>query len=294
MSVQALPLAHLCACSEEAFVAHLGGVFEHAPWVARAVAQARPFASAAALHAAMMDGLRALPEAQLVELLRGHPELAGVQARAGAMTADSIAEQGGLSLGALGDDTAERWDRLNARYGERFGFPFILCIRRHTRASALRVFERRLRNERPAELRQALEEIGRISRLRLAARIADHGLDDVAGRLSLHVLDLTRGTPARGLRVELDELAGEARTRLVATTIAGPDTPLLDGQPLRIGRYELKLHAAEYFGERSAQARSDEPFLAVVPIAFGIDEPEGRIALRVTLTPWSYAAYRGA
>jgi 2-oxo-4-hydroxy-4-carboxy-5-ureidoimidazoline decarboxylase len=67
---------------------------------------------------------------------------------------------------------AARWDAMNAAYRERFGFPFILCIREHTRESALQAFEARLLRTRADELQQALDEIGRISRRRLQARIA--------------------------------------------------------------------------------------------------------------------------
>ncbi|HEX2013196.1 MAG TPA: 2-oxo-4-hydroxy-4-carboxy-5-ureidoimidazoline decarboxylase [Roseateles sp.] len=152
------------------FLALLGPVFEHAPWVAEAVLAQRPFANIDALHAAMLAELRALGEPALLALLRGHPELAGAQARAGTMTADSTAEQGGLAH--LDPAAAARWDALNSAYRERFGFPFILCIRRHTPDSALQAFEQRLAGSRADELRHALDEIAAISRLRLAARLA--------------------------------------------------------------------------------------------------------------------------
>ena len=162
----------LCDSSDEAFVERLASVFEHAPWVAVAVLNERPFASLEAVHVAMMARLRALPEAQLLALLQGHPELAGDQARTGAMTADSVAEQGSLALQALPAAEAARWDAMNAAYRERFGFPFILCIREHTRDSALQACEGRLQRTRAQELQQALDEIRRISWRRLQARIA--------------------------------------------------------------------------------------------------------------------------
>jgi 2-oxo-4-hydroxy-4-carboxy-5-ureidoimidazoline decarboxylase len=289
-------LEFLNGCSEAEFVDLLGSVFEHAPWVAVAVARRRPHASVAALHAAMLAELDALSEGALLELLNGHPELAGAQARAGTMTSDSQAEQGSLALGELADDRAAVWHRLNADYRARFGFPFMLCIRRHTRASALREFERRLANERNVELRNALAEIGRISRLRLAVRIADHGLRDITGRLTTHVLDLSCGRPARGMRVELHETADAGRRRLrAAETDAAGSTgaALLEGEPLRIGRYELCFHVGEYFARRGVEA-ADEPFLDVVPIAFGIAEPEGAYHIPITVTPWAYATCRGS
>jgi len=289
-------LEWLNGCGEAEFVDRLGSVFEHAPWVAAAVARRRPYASADALHAAMLAELDGLREPQLVELLRGHPELAGAQARAGAMTSDSRAEQGSLALGEIADDSAATWDRLNAEYRARFGFPFMLCIRRHTRGSALREFERRLTNERSVELRNALAEIGRISRLRLAARIVDHGLVDIAGRLTTHVLDLSCGRPARSMRIELHETGPAGRRRLLEAETdhnGSTGSALLEGEPLRIGRYELCFHVGDYFRRRGVDA-ADEPFLDVVPIAFGIAEPEGGYHIPITVTPWAYATYRGS
>ncbi len=87
------------------------------------------------------------------------------------MTAESVAEQGTLSLASLSDAEAQRWDALNQAYRARFGFPFILCIRRHTRDSALRAFEQRLQHDRATELAAALDEIAAITRLRLESRI---------------------------------------------------------------------------------------------------------------------------
>ncbi len=290
-------MADLSACGDDAFVAHLDGVFEHAPWVARSVLAGRPFASVDALHAALMATLHALPEAELLALLCGHPELAGAQARSGAMTADSVAEQGGLALASVDAAAAAHWDALNAAYRARFGFPFILCIRRHSRASALRTFERRLAHDRATELQAALAEIGRISRLRVAARLLDHGLTNITGRLSTHVLDLSRGRPAPGMRIELLEIGADGPRRLVdALTDANGATgaALLDGAPLRIGRYELRFHVGDYFRRSAAGDLGDEPFLDVVPVAFGIDEPEGDYHLPLAVTPWAYSTYRGS
>ena len=169
-------LEFLNDCGEADFMTALGGVFEHAPWVAEAVIDRRPFASVDAMHRAMLGVIRSLPEAGLVDFLNIHPELAGAQARAGVMTADSIREQGALAPDAMTAQEIARWDRLNRNYRERFGFPFILCARRHSHASMLEAFERRLVRERHVELEAAVQEIEHISRLRLADRIADHGL----------------------------------------------------------------------------------------------------------------------
>jgi len=223
----------------------IGEVFEHAPWVAKSVFSDRPFVSADALHTAMMAKVAALSEQGLLRLLAGHPELAGVQARTGNMTVDSVREQGKLALDSLDQKQSLHWQELNARYRERFGFPFIICVSRHTRSSVLRNFERRLTNERSVELTHAITEIGRITRLRLAARIADHAMSRLNGVLSTHVLDTSKGCPAQGMRFTLHELSDDESVRRLlvdAVTDARGRTarPLISGEPLRIGLYELR------------------------------------------------------
>ena len=94
-------------------------------------------------------------------------------ARAGAMTDDSKKEQGGLGLDRLSARDFERFERANAAYAEKFGFPFIVCVRNHGSAeSILSNFEQRVGNDYETELSAALGEIGKITRLRLDARMS--------------------------------------------------------------------------------------------------------------------------
>lgn len=167
-----IALDRLNASDQNTFVAALGDIFEHASWVAERAWTARPFASVAALHEAMMQAVRDAPHEQQLAFLRGHPELAGKIARAGTMTADSKAEQGGLGLDRLSDADFARFERANAAYAKKFGFPFIVCVRLHQSAeSILTVFEQRVGNDPETEFFAALAEIGHITRLRLGDRI---------------------------------------------------------------------------------------------------------------------------
>ncbi len=149
------------------FVATLGPVFEHSLWVAERVWPQRPFADAAALHAAMVAAVRAATAGEQVELLRAHPELAGKAARTGAMTEDSRREQGGVGLDRLDEAEFERFDRLNAAYRAKFGFPFIIAVRGRGKDEILAAFERRLDNDASAEVEAALQEVFAISGMRL-------------------------------------------------------------------------------------------------------------------------------
>ena len=168
-----ISLDQLSTRDRAAFVAAVGDVFEHAPWVAERAYAARPFVTVAALHGAMMQALRSAPRNEQLAFLRGHPELAGKVARAGAMTPDSRAEQGGLGLDRLSPADFARFERANAAYAQKFGFPFIVCVRRHASAeSILATFEQRVGNDIETEFAAALTEIGHITRLRLEAKIA--------------------------------------------------------------------------------------------------------------------------
>lgn len=166
-------LEHLNTCAPEVFCAALAEIWEHAPWVARGVVGLRPFATVEALHTAMVAVVAGRDEPARIAFYAGHPELAGEDARRGTMTDASIAEQGTLSLARLDAHEAERWSALNRAYRTRFGFPFILCIRRHTRASALQAFEQRLEHDRATELTTTLGEIAAITRLRLDRLVSD-------------------------------------------------------------------------------------------------------------------------
>jgi len=166
-------LKHLNTCPPAVFCAALADIWEHAPWVARGIVDQRPFASVDALHTAMVEVVAALDEPTRIAFYAGHPELAGEDARRGAMTNASIAEQDTLALARLEAHEAERWNGLNRAYRARFGFPFILCIRRHTRESALHAFAHRLEQDRATELVTTLGEIAAITRLRLDRLVSD-------------------------------------------------------------------------------------------------------------------------
>lgn len=162
-----LTLADINAMDEEAFTAALGFAFELSPWVVRAAHGQGPFAGRETLHAAMMAALEAAARADKLRLIRAHPELAGKAAIAGALTAESAREQAGAGLDRLTPAQFERFHALNAAYGQRFGFPFIICVRLNDKTSILAAMHRRLAAEPADEVAEALAQIGLISRLRL-------------------------------------------------------------------------------------------------------------------------------
>ena len=166
-------LADLNTTPADRFVETLGGIFEHSPWVADAVAPLRPFASLDALHAAMAAAVAAAGESEKLALLRAHPDLAGKLARAGALTDASTAEQASAGLDRLSEEEFQRFTAFNIAYTEKFGFPFIIAVRENTKASILAAFGRRITNSREAEFTTALAEVAKIARLRLTNLLGD-------------------------------------------------------------------------------------------------------------------------
>jgi 2-oxo-4-hydroxy-4-carboxy-5-ureidoimidazoline decarboxylase len=278
------------------FVATLGSVFEHAPWVAEQTHARAPFATVSALFEAMRAAVARAGRDEQLALVCNHPDLAGKAARVGALTAASAAEQGALGLDRLSDEEFARFEHLNAAYRDKFGFPFVICVRRQTRDAILAAFERRLQNDRDAELAIALEEVALIARLRLADLVEGTGMPKTEGRLTTHVLDTYAGRPADGVRIELFEIGASAVSRLaeaVTNADGRTDAPLLSGVPLRVGRYELRFHVGEYFAKRNIHL-PDPAFLDVVPVRFSVAEPEGHYHVPLLVSPWSYATYRGS
>jgi 2-oxo-4-hydroxy-4-carboxy-5-ureidoimidazoline decarboxylase len=290
-------LDSLNAASDADFTAVLGDIFEHSPWVAQQAAKRRPFATIEDLHDAMMTALRTASADVQLALVKAHPDLAGKAARSGAMTADSISEQGSVGLDRLTDAEYDRFTRLNDAYKAKFGIPFIVCVRRHTKDSILNEFERRLAHDSADAFDLAIDEIGRITALRLDARVTAPEKLKVTGRLSTHVLDTHGGKPAEGIAVELWELSRDGADRLIVRSVTNgdgrTDTPLIGGRPLPIGTYELRFATAAYYRARGVP-QSQPPFLDVVPIRFSIAEPEGHYHVPLAMTPWSYSTYRGS
>ena len=142
-------------------------LFEHSPGV-----EARADAAAAGgdRHAELMAVVRSASPAEQLALIRAHPELAGKAAIDGTLTDASAAEQASAGLDRMTAAEFARFHALNAAYRERFGFPFIICVRLTDKAGILAAMTARLENDRETEIATALDQIGEIVRLRLEGR----------------------------------------------------------------------------------------------------------------------------
>jgi 2-oxo-4-hydroxy-4-carboxy-5-ureidoimidazoline decarboxylase len=165
-------LDRINATDRSEFVTAFGGVFEHSPWVAERAWSQRPFISRDALHASMCAIVDAASQDEQLALIRAHPQLAGKAAIRGELTDASTREQKGAGLDQCSPQEFERLTALNDAYQAKFGFPFIIAVRGHTRASIIMAMAQRLAHDTDVERAEALRQIARIADFRLAGMIA--------------------------------------------------------------------------------------------------------------------------
>lgn len=172
-------LTELNVASPAAFIAQLGAIYEHSPWVAERVVAQRPFASLAALKYAMQRAVMLADKDAQLALIRAHPELAGKAALAGELGVESTGEQALVGLHLCSAQELAQLQDLNSRYNAKFSFPFILAVkgdhgRGLTRQQIIANFSRRLQWQPDIEMLECLRQIGRIAEMRLHALFGAH------------------------------------------------------------------------------------------------------------------------
>lgn len=114
------------------------------------------------------------------------------------------------------------------------------------------------------------------------------------GKLTTHVLDTYHGRPAAGMTVELWQLAEDGARRAVLTLQTNADgrvpAPLLEGETVVAGDYELVFHVRAYFAAHGV----DAPFLGDVPVRFTLFDPSQNYHVPLVTSPWAYSTYRGS
>jgi 2-oxo-4-hydroxy-4-carboxy-5-ureidoimidazoline decarboxylase len=288
-----LTLTDLNARDSTGFVDALADLYEHSPWIPEQVADQRPFDSLTALHAAMTQAVDTAGEEAQLALLRNHPDLAGRAVVAGELTQASTREQASAGLDSLSDEEMTRFQKLNGRYRERFGFPFIKAVRGADKHRILAAFEGRVDNAYHQELATALTEVGKIAWLRLLSAVEHAPI----GKLTTHILDTAGGCPAARLPLELWYLDAERGPALIGAFVTNDDGrldgPALQGADFRPGLYQWVFEAGVYFA-RAGHATTATPFLDRIPLSFGISNPEAHYHVPLLLSPWSISTYRGS
>jgi OHCU decarboxylase len=154
--------------THDEFVKIYAGIYEHSPWVAEGAYGQLKGDSVSDLHTAMKRVVDAALEERKLALIRAHPDLGVSTAEATALTASSTSEQKGAGLMQCSAEEFAEFRELNARYKERFGFPFIIAVKGLSRLDILEAFRERIENDKEQEYNMAIEQIHKIALLRLA------------------------------------------------------------------------------------------------------------------------------
>jgi 2-oxo-4-hydroxy-4-carboxy-5-ureidoimidazoline decarboxylase len=162
-----ITLQELNASTQGGFVAALGHLFEHSPWVAEETWPQRPFATREALHVALCATMHAASRDRQLALIRAHPDLAGRLAQQKKLTTESTREQASAGLDQLTDAELADFTRRNDTYKAKFGFPFIICARLNAKSAILAAMQARVEHAPETEFATALGEIEKIAWLRL-------------------------------------------------------------------------------------------------------------------------------
>ncbi|MBE1293527.1 MAG: allantoinase PuuE [Rhodobacteraceae bacterium] len=158
------------AMDKSRFVELYGGIFEHSAWIAERAHDLElgpAHDCAAGVHNALCRAFRTASDEERLGVLNAHPDLAGKLAAAGRLTAESTSEQAGAGLDMLTDEERVKFTQLNSDYVSKHGFPFIIAVRDHTKASIMAAFERRIGNDSAAEFAEACKQVERIAEFRL-------------------------------------------------------------------------------------------------------------------------------
>ena len=181
----------------------LSNIFEYSPWIAEQVAAARPFAGVKQLFDAMKAAVDLAPAELRLALIKAHPDLANKTQRAAGLPPIPMPSRTASASTGCRMRNMPRSNGSTTPIVRNSSFPYIVCVRRHTKDLILRDFERRLPNDAKAEIQTSIAEICRIAALRLDQLVSADDKLPVHGRLSTHVLDTHSGMPAAGLRSSL-------------------------------------------------------------------------------------------
>lgn len=224
------------------------------------------------------------------------------------ITQESRQEQGRAGLSTLTSEERTKFHELNNKYKAKFQFPFILAVRNASKYTVLSALEGRVNSSTEDEIACALSQVDKIAWMRLLTKVdyAEGSDNGHGGFLTCHVLDTANGIPASGMRIELYKYtdgseSNGVRTQqrtLLKTFITNSDGrlggPALSGFDFCEGQYEWIFYVGDYFAKYSLSRLSGTPFLDVIPLRFGLDDPTEHYHVPLLVSPWSYSTYRGS
>jgi 5-hydroxyisourate hydrolase len=111
--------------------------------------------------------------------------------------------------------------------------------------------------------------------------------------ITTHVLDTSRGQPARGVPVYLEVQEAGANWRSLGVGVTDEDGRvkhlLPDEFDLQPGLYRLSFETAVYF-----EAQSLRSFYPHVVVVFYVHDPGQHYHVPLLLSPFGYSTYRGS
>lgn len=153
---------------DQDFVEVFKNVVELYPKAAQSVVLQRPFANLNELIVAFNNFLENLQVSEKVFILQSHPDLAGKLLFENKLSADSASEQAGAGLDKLSDEQKNHLVKLNGEYSEKFGFPFVICVRQNNKIERiLEGLNQRLPNGRDEEIINGINQVKKICQLRI-------------------------------------------------------------------------------------------------------------------------------
>ena len=322
-----IKLNDLLSLSAEEFITHIGGIYEKSPWIVTEFYNTN-LSSSLVDSAIVQSTKERITNVRILfneikhhitnggidrqlELLRNHPDLCLKLDATDDITDESLEEQGRSGLSTLTSTERTKFHELNNAYKAKFNFPFILAVRNASKYTVLSALEGRvLSSSIEEEITCALHQVDKIAWMRLLTLVDySDGQDGHGGFLTCHVLDTANGCPAGGMRIELYKLLDNEKkkknegqgssTLLLETFITNsdgrlPNGPALKGSAFSIGQYEWLFYVGDYFAKYPTSRLTGIPFLDVVPLRFGLDDPTEHYHVPLLVSPWSYSTYRGS
>eukprot|EP00980_Cylindrotheca_fusiformis_P028445 scaffold22599_cov139-Cylindrotheca_fusiformis.AAC.36 len=277
----------------------LGGIYEHSKWVAEqfvADEKARKdITTVTELAKVLKQIVEDSTSEQKLALLKAHPDLGAKVETLKTLTKESQEEQGSAGLQTMTAEELEQFHSRNDRYAAKFQFPFILAVRNASKHTVLSALEGRLEHSKEVELAAALVQVHKIAWMRLLALV---DTSDCAGYLTVHVLDTANGIPADHMRITLTRHLDEKNSVVIGEYVTNHDGrldggPALKGKDFQVGVYEWTFYTGDYFARKGTYT-TGTPFLDVIPLRFGIDNPDDHYHVPLLVSPWSFSTYRGS
>jgi 2-oxo-4-hydroxy-4-carboxy-5-ureidoimidazoline decarboxylase len=298
MTDKALPtIQELMAKPSTDIVDSLKGIYEHSAWVAESLVKndISSIQSITELATAMQQIVDDSSEEQKLALLQAHPDLGAKVAHLQTLTKESQQEQSSAGLHTMNGKEVETFHSQNNQYKDKFQFPFILAVRNASKHTVLSALKGRLPNSYQHEFVAAISQVHKIAWMRLL-QIVD--TTNSPGFLTCHVLDTANGCPAANMKITLTKLSEPNAGVIIGEFVTNSDGrleggPALKGPTFQVGIYEWTFYAGDYFASKGAYT-SGQPFLDVIPIRFGIDNPDDHYHVPLLVSPWSFSTYRGS